>query len=202
MVEDNDQERKEIVLPKTKKSLKQYRDVYADHLLGDQVDVIAERYNLARSTIYNIVSTMARYCDLGLDTDEKIQIAIAKCNRRITNLTTLCEEARAKQDFRATAQLMKEIRMNNELEYRLQGLLKIEVNQNNDNRKMVVIHNMGPNDKESLTSVREGMLKGGAISPEAQVFEPIIEDHGKPEKNVSRETKEKPDAEKKEKAKG
>jgi hypothetical protein len=150
-------------LPVKRSTLTKWVNVYKDRINGDSTSEIADKFGLKRGTVRDIVRYMAKYNDLGLEGKEEIQIAKDRCFKRIAKLRMLCSDVESsyrlteKEKHGTMLAYLKEIRVNEEMIYKLDGLLKADIKNIHDNRKVTIVHNMGDSsgDKSKLRAAAE-----------------------------------------------
>jgi hypothetical protein len=135
--------------PKKPATLKQWKQVYTDKLQGLDTAELAEKYSYNRERIRQIIRFMVAYSDYDLETNEHTVIAKHKTQSRIKFLRSEVEKIQnsfkidATEKAKLTLAYAKEIRVNNELVHKLDGILKPDIGKYIDNRKIIIKHNIG-----------------------------------------------------------
>lgn len=143
-------------IPTKKEVFDKWMMIYNDNLAGATTLELSRNYELERNTIRDIIRYSAIYIDLDLNNREKVIIAKHKALKRIEQIKKLIEDVNDDDDpdfgiankHKVVLGYLKEIRHNEELAYKLDGLLKIDYNKFVDNRKIVIVHNIGKDKKK------------------------------------------------------
>ncbi len=160
-----------LLAPRKAATINKYMMVYKDSLRDIPIDEIAVRFKLKIPLIKNIIKFAANYCDYNLDRKEEIQVALEKANDRKGALRKMIELSKtefieAKERYKFVVQCLAEMRREDELIYRLKGLLKMNIIQNQDNRSVTVIHNMG---KKELPAEADLSLKNTVMGGRSRI---------------------------------
>ena len=104
-----------------------YRHIFKDFLKGDSATSLMDSHNSSRTTVDAAIKYMLQYCDNDFNDDEEITLAVEKVNDRIQELRDLKTLAENAKNFNTALNCMKEIRQNEEVVYKLRGLLMLKI---------------------------------------------------------------------------
>lgn len=150
-----------IQTPSKIETFNKYMNIYKDKLTNMSIQALSERHGLSRRVILRVIRWATQYNDMGSTNKEAMQIAKDKAILRIDELRKEIKEIKVAgrvlistvDKYRIALQYQKEIRANEELICKVDGLLKIDLNQYIDKRSVTIIHNM-----EKETSKKEMVL--------------------------------------------
>jgi hypothetical protein len=130
-----------------------FRDIYKKHLIGWNNIDIAEHYNCSTKTIARAISYMAVASDIELASD-KLAITIER-DRIDARLKELHENMPDPEiDIQVYLNFMKEMRNNQELRMKLDGLMRIKVDVEESKNLFVLVHHV-ERPKNKITNAQD-----------------------------------------------
>lgn len=131
---------------------KRYEEMFVDVSVGMQITEVANKYKVSRKTVYNALEYF-KNTDLIKDRDINLTIAIRRIRKRIIMLNRKLDieydKAEKFQNIKVQSMLLKEIRLNEQMELNIIGLLK---NQNSDETsdKYIILSNIADTGQQQI----------------------------------------------------
>lgn len=131
-----------------------YREIYKRFLKGVSIADLSCEDNLTIQTIRQAISYMTKYCGYNFSDESEIRHAIQSIEDRNQEIRELKKTADQNNKFNMSLKCLQEVRKNDELRFRLKGLLNLKIEApDEDNGKIIIMHYMGKN-KEKASRVK------------------------------------------------
>jgi len=131
---------------------KRYEDMFVDVSIGNTITEVAQKYNVSRKTVYNALEYF-KNTDLIKDRDINLAIAIRRIRKRIIllnkKLDAEYEKPEKMQSLKKQNMLLKEIRLNEQMEFNILGLLKTK-DEDESSNKIILLSNIADTGKQQI----------------------------------------------------
>ena len=96
-----------------------YRNIYKMFLQGHSYASIVLEQHTSRKTVRDAVAYMLKFCDFKFDDEQELILARQEATQRIQDLLALKKKAEEQNKLGVALNIMREIRQNKELVYKL-----------------------------------------------------------------------------------